>query len=165
MDKVAEMFSDFAKSNAGNFERVDLLKLIRSSVLLFTGHSNVKFHIEEDSNVSDYSTPAVEKDLIRVFNNLFKNALQAIDSKSGGKIDIRIFEQANQNVVQITDNGKGIPISARANIFQPYFTTKSGGTGLGLAIVKNIISEIGGEISFESKENAGTVFTLKFKKF
>jgi nitrogen fixation/metabolism regulation signal transduction histidine kinase len=165
LDKVAEMFSDFAKSNAGNFDKVDLIKLIQSSVLLFAGHSKVKFTIESDKSESGYFTPAVEKDLIRVFNNLFKNALQAIDSKSEGKINIRIFEEANQNVVQITDNGKGIPLAARTNIFQPYFTTKSGGTGLGLAIVKTIMTEIGGEISFETTENKGTVFTLKFKKF
>lgn len=102
---------------------------------------------------------------MRVFNNLIKNALQAIDLKSEGEIVINISKLSSFNIVQISDNGRGIPASVRANIFQPYFTTKSGGTGLGLAIVKNIITEIGGEINFESDENKGTAFTLKFKEF
>jgi signal transduction histidine kinase len=165
LDKVAEMFSDFAKSNAGNFDKVNLVNLINSSVLLFTSHSKIKFKVKIENEKTDYFTPAVEKDLLRVFNNLIKNALQAIDVKTGGEVEINIRKQSSYNIVQISDNGRGIPASVRANIFQPYFTTKSGGTGLGLAIVKNIITEIGGEISFESDENKGTMFTLKFKEF
>lgn len=163
--KVAEMFSDFAKSNAGNFEKVDLVKVVHSSVLLFTNHSKVKFKVEVQNTGDNYFTPAIEKDLLRVFNNLLKNAIQAIESKSDGFIKVRISKTSNYNLVQVIDNGKGILVDVRANIFQPYFTTKSGGTGLGLAIVKNIISEIGGEIVFEPGENKGTVFNLKFKIF
>jgi signal transduction histidine kinase len=50
----------------------------------------------------------------------------------------------------------------QANIFKPYFTTKSSGTGLGLAIVKSIVNENNGEIGFRSMTGKGTTFTLRF---
>ena len=166
LDKVAEMFSDFAKSNAGNFEKVDVLKVINSSVSLFKSHSDIEFLVtKEDEAGLTYYTPAVEKDILRVFNNLLKNAIQALENNGVGKIEISLFQKSNQFEVRVKDNGKGIPDEARANIFQPYFTTKTTGTGLGLAIVRNIMHEIGGEITFEAAETTGTVFVLTFKVY
>ena len=62
------------------------------------------------------------------------------------------------------DNGCGIPANVRERIFEPFFSTKpvGEGTGLGLSISYGIVTEFGGEISFESAEGAGTTFTLRF---
>ena len=164
LDKVAEKFSDFAKSNVGKFEEVHLRKIVRSTVSLFRSHSNIEFNIEAEDQDEEYIVLAVEKDLLRVFNNLLKNAIQSLENKSDGKIEVFLGKENYQVVVKVVDNGKGIPVEARANIFQPYFTTKSGGTGLGLAIVKNIMTEIGGEITFEPGRSSGTVFILRFRQ-
>jgi signal transduction histidine kinase len=164
LDKVAEMFSDFAKSNAGKFEDVDLQKVIRSTVSLFRSHSNIDFHFEVENQDETYFVKAVEKDVLRVFNNLLKNAIQSLENKNDGKIEVFLGKENHHVIVQIVDNGKGIPVEARVKIFQPYFTTKSGGTGLGLAIVKNIMTEIGGEIKFEPSDKGGTVFILRFNQ-
>ena len=160
LDKVAEMFSDFAKSNLRRMEEVDLLHVINSSVMLFKNNDKVAIsvHAKEDH----YKVKAIEKDLLRVFNNLIKNAVQSLEGKEDGKIEITVSRSGHFINVSLTDNGKGIDEDYKSRIFRPYFTTKSGGTGLGLAIVKNIMNEIGGSITFES-QGSGTTFFLKFQ--
>ncbi|MCB2208645.1 MAG: HAMP domain-containing histidine kinase [Bacteroidetes bacterium] len=161
LDKVAEMFSDFAKSNIRKMDEVELLGVIKSTVALFKNYEHITFRIIHDEN--EYYTKAIEKDLIRLFNNLIKNAVQSLDNTADAKIEISITHSVSYIEVKIADNGKGIDEAFKNKVFQPYFTTKSGGTGLGLAIVKNIINETGGNISFESSKN-GTVFYLQFNR-
>ena len=164
LNRVAEMFSDFAKTKGRKFEKVDLIKVIREANQLYKSHSNVKFVVQAEEG-KQYITKAFEKDLLRVFNNLVKNAIYSIEDRKDGRITIGITTIDNYHQVDFSDNGKGIPDQAKANIFQPYFTTKSKGTGLGLAIVKNIMNEIGGEITFESSSGIGTSFKLIFPVF
>ena len=97
-----------------------------------------------------------------MITNANKHAFAEMDS---GVIEIFLKKNKDDYTLTFSDNGKGIPDQAKANIFQPYFTTKSKGTGLGLAIVKNIMNEIGGEITFESSSGIGTSFKLKFPVF
>ena len=88
LDKVAEMFSDFAKSNIRKMEEVELLGIIKSSILLYKNYEEVSFNIlhEEDN----YYTRAIEKDVLRLFNNLIKNAVQSLEGMTDGRIDISI---------------------------------------------------------------------------
>jgi two-component system, NtrC family, nitrogen regulation sensor histidine kinase NtrY len=97
-----------------------------------------------------------------MFNNLVQNSVQAIGISHNGLILIEINRDNGFWVVSITDNGEGISPELEGKIFSPYFTTKSSGMGLGLAIVQNIISGIGGSISYKSSENTGTTFELIF---
>ncbi len=163
LDKVAEMFSDLAKTRVRNFENVDLGKVIRESVQLFKNNTPVDISYQPADITERYFTLAFEKDLLRLFNNLIKNAIQAIEKNKKGTVNISLEAKDQFIIVTISDNGKGIDDEQKSKIFQPYFTTRSTGTGLGLAIVKNIVQEIGGEISFESQKDNGTVFTLKFR--
>ena len=102
------------------------------------------------------------QDLLRIFNNLLKNAAQSMENRRDKNINIQILQQQEYVEVRVTDNGKGISKEDKEHIFQPYFTTKSKGTGLGLAIVKNLMTEMGGEIFFVSDKGLGTTFVLKF---
>jgi signal transduction histidine kinase len=106
-----------------------------------------------------------DKDMIlRVFNNLIKNAIQSIVNTKEGQIEISVFEEEENYIFKIKDNGIGIADDKHSKIFVPYFTTKSNGTGLGLAMVKQIIENHSGEIWFESVENEGTTFLFKLPK-
>jgi signal transduction histidine kinase len=91
-------------------------------------------------------------ELNQVWTNLIDNAIYAVDGS--GKICIGTFVEDNQLVVEIVDNGKGIPPEIQPRLFEPFFTTKSvgTGTGLGLLISNRIVADRhGGEIEFESK--------------
>lgn len=165
LDSVAEKFSDFAKINHPEFEIVDLKQVVISSIDLFTKKSGVNISLKAIDDSSEFIIRGVEKDLIRVFNNIITNSIQALNESKNPRIIIELAKTNGLITVSINDNGKGVPKAMFTKIFQPYFTTKTSGTGLGLAIVKNIISDMNGEITFDSDSVSGTTFYLNFPEY
>ena len=109
----------------------------------------------------------------RVILNLATNARDAIVAereqiqtpKDNYTVTFSIFADDSNMVVELKDNGPGIPEQIRATIFEPFVTQgKSNGTGLGMAIVKKIINAHDGAISFDTKLGEGTTFSLAFPK-
>jgi signal transduction histidine kinase len=97
-----------------------------------------------------------------VLENLVKNALQVVDPKTG-RVDIQTSLHANKKcaLVEIADNGSGIPAAAARKIFRPGFTTKKRGWGMGLTLVKRIIEENhNGRISLKRSKPGETVFEI-----
>ena len=103
--------------------------------------------------------------LLRVFNNLIKNAVQAIPENTRGKVEISLSKNADTFVVKVKDTGTGISEEAMRNIFVPNFTTKTGGMGLGLAMVKNIVESCKGKIRFETQKGKGTTFFVSLPEY
>ena len=98
--------------------------------------------------------------LLRCFNNLLKNAIEAAPVDRPGVIEINHLITSKNILLTIKDNGNGIPEELREKIFEPNFTTKSSGTGLGLAFVKNSIENAGGKVWFETILGEGTTFYI-----
>lgn len=158
---IANEFSHFAKMPMANETIVDLIPLIQGVVLFFEEESEADITFE--SSVEKCFV-FIDKDLIlRVLNNLIKNAIQAIPFDQKGKINIRLHINQSKVIIEIKDNGVGISEEAQSKLFVPYFTTKSNGTGLGLAMVKQIIQMHQGKISCESSD-AGTTFIIELPK-
>ena len=164
LDRVAEMFTDMAKSNTQNFEPINLVSLIESIIKLFNKSQNVNLKLIKTGETEDFYTRGTEKNITQIFNNLIKNSIEAIGEKQEGEIIIELHSAESYLNVQFTDNGGGIPENMRDMVFTPYFTTRSHGTGLGLAIVKSLITGMGGNIKLEKSDNKGTIFLLKFLK-
>jgi signal transduction histidine kinase len=91
-------------------------------------------------------------------NNLYKNAIQAIPEERKGVIQLELYQQDDNAIIKVTDNGTGIPADVQPRVFSPNFSTKNSGMGMGLAICKNIIESFNGDIYFETKEGEGTSF-------
>jgi len=97
-----------------------------------------------------------------LFNLLF-NAIQAVDS--AGKIEVFVEKRsASEAILEVRDNGPGVPPERRTEIFKPYFTTTKQGTGLGLAVVQQIVLAHGWEIECLPNEPKGAVFRLTHLK-
>ncbi|TCP55535.1 signal transduction histidine kinase [Tumebacillus sp. BK434] len=99
--------------------------------------------------------------LQQVFLNLLNNAIDA--TPSGGTIDVRVRrDEAEPEFVQIviSDTGQGIPEDRLADVFEPFYTTKSRGTGLGLSNAKSIIEAHGGDMEVESAVDHGTIVSI-----
>lgn len=99
-----------------------------------------------------------ESTLRRALLNLVQNALDAMPG--GGTLSLAGRSFATHVQLQVSDTGNGIPAGQLASIFEPLYTTKPGGTGLGLYIVQQIIAAHGGQVTVESVEGQGTIFTL-----
>ena len=99
--------------------------------------------------------------LMRVLNNLHKNAIQALSEERRGRIHTRLFERKGYAVIAVSDNGIGIPKDKQERVFEPYFTTKGTGTGLGLAMSKNIVEDARGHLYFETEQDVGTTFFIE----
>jgi signal transduction histidine kinase len=74
---------------------------------------------------------------------------------------VKLYKKDAVAIVQITDNGVGIPDERKDKVFLPNFTTKSSGTGLGLAICANMVESFNGRLYFESTEGVGTDFFVE----
>jgi signal transduction histidine kinase len=100
----------------------------------------------------------------QIFINLFVNANQACEPT--GKLTIKSYTDSQHVIVEVSDDGMGIPKERINKIFDPFHTSKpvGVGTGLGLSISHGIMEKHGGSISVQSEEGVGTTFTLLFPK-
>jgi signal transduction histidine kinase len=101
-----------------------------------------------------------EGQIMQVFNNLIKNAVQA------GATSIRIIADLNsedQTVIRVANNGKAIPLRQTEEIFIPFYTTKPNGTGIGLSLSKQIMVKHNGTLVLEQSDSNVTIFALIFK--
>jgi signal transduction histidine kinase len=109
----------------------------------------------------DPSLPGVEHDsdqIHQVLLNLLLNAIQAVDRD--GQIAVTVEGREASAVIEVTDNGRGIPAENLPNIFRPFFTTKGDGTGLGLSLARRIVEDHQGHIDVSSVVGQGTTFAV-----
>lgn len=136
-----------------------LIDIVHSqSKLIERISSQVKLTVEvyAEPNILGYLS-----DVEQVLMNLALNAIQAMNGE--GELMINIKSEQQMGLLEIKDNGPGIPLEIQEQIYEPLFTTKadSGGTGVGLNTVQKIVKRANGEISFTS-DSAGTTFTVKW---
>lgn len=165
LDRIQELIV-----NLRNFSRLDQtatqlanLNQCLDSTLVIANHI-LKRHM---TVVKDYGKipdiVCAPAQLNQVFLNIITNAAHACEEKGEGTLRLKTFVEKNEAVVQISDNGKGIPQEVINKIFDPFFTTKpvGKGTGLGLSISKKIIEEgHNGRIAVKSKVGYGTDFFI-----
>ena len=156
LSSIASEFSAFAKMPDTRIERIDVFDMLTQAVTIFKQMDNVKILYQAPEN--PFYISADRDQLLRCFNNLLKNAIEATPHGRFGIIDINYQITTKNILLSIKDNGNGIPENLREKIFEPNFTTKSSGTGLGLAFVKNSIENAGGKVWFETIIGTGTTF-------
>ncbi len=156
LSHIAQSFSTFAKMPEVVVSEVDIAQKITSVIEFFRTNQTeipIRYIGVERSVIALTDSEQVS----RVFNNLIKNALQAVEHQENGDIIIILKKLPTMVEISISDNGSGIAPEIQDQVFRPNFTTKSTGMGLGLAISKNIIEGSGGTITFETSSK-GTTF-------
>jgi signal transduction histidine kinase len=119
-------------------------------------HYSVKVHPETLQIYADRNL--VEQVII----NLVKNSLEALDETREKLIEINAFEVNSRKIIEVADNGKGIPPELAEDIFIPFYSTKNEGSGIGLSLSRQVMRFHGGNIYVRSIPYEKTVFTLKF---
>ncbi|MES2378517.1 MAG: ATP-binding protein [Bacteroidota bacterium] len=159
LSQIASEFSAFAKMPDTRMERFNIFDVISQAVTIFKQMDN--FSIIYKTPELPFYINADKDQLLRCFNNLLKNAIEATPADRFGLLEINSEITDNDILLTVKDNGNGIPESTREKIFEPNFTTKSSGTGLGLAFVKNSIENAGGKVWFKTEMGVGTTFFLQ----
>jgi len=161
--EIVNSLLNFSRTSKTEFGDVDLNGIINETIALLE-HQLEKNGVAVECAL-DESLPAIQGNsgkLQQVFLNLFLNARDAMDS--GGVLRVRTSASNGSALVDVADNGKGIPADTLGRIYDPFFTTKvaNKGTGLGLSVTYGIVREHGGTIEVESLPGAGTCFHLDF---
>lgn len=148
-----------ARPHPPEVRRSDLNVTVEHAVML--GRQQALARGVEISLNKDSSLPEVEHDsdqIHQVLLNLLLNALQAIERN--GKVAVSLHRHGMNAVVEVMDNGRGIPPENLPNIFRPFYTTKGDGTGLGLSLARRIVEDHQGRIDVTSTVGQGTTFAV-----
>jgi len=162
--RIVRSLLDYAHPISGEIEQFEINALISDTLLLIEHQLRTWSNITVMTDLASDLPPLYcsGEEVSRLLINLLTNARDAMPD--GGEVAIRTCRnQADDGIIlEIADNGQGIPEEALPNIFNPFFTTKAvgQGTGLGLFIVHGIVQSLGGEISVTSQVDKGTTFTV-----
>lgn len=152
----------FSRSSASPKERIRLQNVLEDTLSLIAYQTSLE-GIEIKRLVSEELPDFLGnlQELREIFLNLILNALQA--TGPGGKIQVGVtYHKADEVVmIQVADNGPGIPAEYRDKVFNPFFTTRSEAVGLGLFVTQQIVNRSGGSIRVESEHGEGTLFVIE----
>ncbi len=162
---IAGEFSDFAKMPAGKNGPINLRHFVPEVLDLYADLEKVDVELRMPGGEEPLLVFADRNQLLRVINNLVRNSIQAYPKGTIARIQIIIETDERVITCHVKDFGCGIPNELKSNIFNPYFTTKTGGMGLGLSMVKNIIENNKGQVFFRSEEGKGTTFSFFLPAF
>lgn len=163
LNKLVSTLIDAARPRAPIFSDVNLTQLINNIIVLLRKQANDK-SIDIIMTASDKAVVAsVDADqMTQVMMNLILNAVQVLPER--GHVEVKLKQDDRQTVIDVMDDGDGIASEYQAEVFEPFFTKRSGGVGLGLAIVKQIIQAHGGEIYYQKSDMNGAQFTMVLPK-
>lgn len=164
IDAILQNFLEYSRPPKLKIQRVSPSDVVDMAVQLLK-HRVESYGVQVEL-YRQYRLPEIEGDpeqLKEVLVNLIINACEA--TGEGGKIEIRELQgfsdpMGRVAVIQLSDNGPGIPEPIRDSIFQPFFSTKEEGTGLGLSIARRIIEDHDGCLNLRSKKGKGTTFII-----
>lgn len=169
ISKIIRDLVDFSRPSNYELKSTDIGQNLKEAIeIVMVGKKakdiNFKFNQQEG-----YVIPLVSDQIQQVFVNILINAVDAIlelkekypDHK--GEIAAETYVEGSYLIVELTDNGVGIPEDKHAKIFEPFYSTKSvgKGTGLGLWVSYGIVKSFQGDIKIKSKLNEGTTFIIK----
>ncbi len=155
--RMVDEFSKFARMPKPVIEGEDVVETVRQVVFLMrVGHPD----IDIEADIRDERIPAkFDRRLIsQALTNIIKNATEAIEAVpvealGRGRIEVIVAREADDIVIDVIDNGIGLPTASRSRLLEPYMTTREKGTGLGLAIVGRVLEDHGGRIELNDAEN------------
>lgn len=159
LNRLVSTLLDSARPRPPKLQPVDPNAIIRHSIDLLTaqaGKKNIAINLNLDER--HITVTADAEQITQVLLNLILNALQILPDN--GVIAISTHVRADKLIMEVADNGPGIPPHETGRVFDPFFTKREGGVGLGLAVVQQIVAAHGGEIRAGKSTLGGALFTI-----
>ncbi len=159
LKRIVDEFSQFARLPRPELAQHDLAAVVQPVMALYAAHDGVQFDVALDPG----GLVSIDRDQVtQVLVNLVKNAEEAMAGRSGA-IHVRV-KVGTEVLLEVEDEGPGIPASLKDRLFEPYVTTKPQGTGLGLAIALRIIQEHGGRLEVSDGRTGGALFRVSLPR-
>lgn len=167
--RMVDEFSAFARMPAAEMKFEDLSEIVRGATFAEEfAHKDIDYRMQLPDGTVQIRCDA--RHLNRLLTNLLQNAQEAIAARpmadAGGLppgiIEVTVFMDGRNAVLEIQDNGIGLPADGRERLTEPYVTNRERGTGLGLAIVKKIMEEHGGRMRLDDADGGGARIHLSF---
>jgi signal transduction histidine kinase len=164
LDRVVKTFLDFSRPVEVKFDDVDLAALAHEIVDLMTPQARLAgVALQFESAGELPARIRGDSDMLKqAVLNLVTNALDALGKTESGELRLRVSAEGEAVMMDVADNGPGIPEDLRNKVFQLYFTTKQRGSGIGLAMTYRAVQLHNGTIDFTSEDGRGTTFSLRF---
>jgi nitrogen fixation/metabolism regulation signal transduction histidine kinase len=163
MKEMVNAFSEYARAPEMDMSRFDLNELITEVTELYR-HQDASRKLFLDLQTNPTELLADRGRLRQILHNLIRNALEALESQTGGRVEIssrpNLVTGAPAWEIVVRDNGPGFETESFEQVFDPYVTNKAKGTGLGLAIVKKMVEEHGGIIRARNHEDGGAEVSI-----
>lgn len=159
--RIVQQMLSMTRRKAPSRQWVDAAKAADSVVALLrleARSQRVKLSLSTDGDTTMWADP---DQLQQVVLNLVRNAIQAAPPESAVTVSLR--REGDEIILEISDEGAGVPMELQEKLFEPFFTTRStvGGTGLGLSVVRTIVQEHGGDVTFVPRA-LGTLVRVNF---
>jgi two-component system nitrogen regulation sensor histidine kinase NtrY len=160
---LVDEFAQFARMPAPRVTVVAVSRLFDEVLSLYRGVvDGVRFDVQPGPDA--LVIRADPEQMKRVLINLIDNAIEAMDRQGMVWLDAVHDAQAGVVRIGVADDGPGLPVNEREQLFLPYYSTKGRGSGLGLAIVRRIVVEHGGNITVADHSPRGTRFTIELPR-
>ena len=157
---IVNQFASFASFPTANMKPCGLPTIIEETVALYReGHPRIRFDVEAPDAIPDLHLD--RQQIKQAMINLFDNAISAMEDQ--GSISVRLIHDPilKMVVLEVVDDGAGIPDEDKTRLFEPYFSTKKSGMGLGLTIVSTIIADHNGRIRVQDNHPRGAKFVIE----
>lgn len=159
LNRLVTTLLDLARPQPPLFRREDLHAIIQHAIELLTPRAQrrtIRIHTELQAHSA--IVPCDREQMIQVFLNLLLNGLQVLPN--GGEVTVRTTMTQDRLLIEVSDNGPGIPVEQRRRVFESFFTTREDGIGLGLAIVQQLVRAHDGDIVVDENPTGGACFRL-----
>jgi nitrogen fixation/metabolism regulation signal transduction histidine kinase len=158
MKQMVNDFSEYARAPGMQIAAFDVQSLLGEVMDLYRAREGGP-RIQSSTAAEVVLIEADRSRLRQVLNNLLSNAVEALEGRADGDIQLEILNAALEGQaaveIRVSDNGPGFPSELLPRVFDPYVTSKPRGTGLGLAIVRKIVEDHGGSIEAENRRSGG----------
>ncbi len=160
LSDIATSFASFAKMPIPQSEEFEIASVLRRALNLHEGNRTVELVV--DIPDEEFFIVGDSQLMHRIFTNLLLNGIQSVSPEKEARVEVSLTPLYPERIlIEIKDNGEGIPEHIRHKIFMPNFTTKITGSGIGLALAKRGIEHSGGAIWFDSMLGEGTSFFVE----
>lgn len=158
---ILERLRNWSRPHRGPMQPIDLRGVLNNVKALLrpeadTSGVDLEFHMPD----APVMVLADQVEMEQVLHNLVRNAFEALESQTGGKIRVHLGTSESNIFLDVIDNGPGVDDDLRSRLFTPFATTRENGTGLGLALCQRLVERAGGEITYRDPDMGASFHIL-----